>query len=481
MKRHFLTHLFDDTPTFINFKHFYVSTESVSLVNRTSSSPAPVTSQTLTFSLYLEMVVERRQVTEDLEVLETKMLELGDDFLWKFTTGGLTDTELNMTSRFTTPPPQDELDVITSSTAQTSDNLRLMDGRFSTDEKTSAVFKYPNTTFIAVDQKINCPLVTANISYDNSTMFTFYCEVNTSKREDTRSLNLHSNCTLYYTDIWELIPSTYYVINEDMTIDVCYNWSTKHQLHPTTEPLFHPGLVVTSHVCIGLSIFMLSLTLLTYVIFPALQTLPGKCIMGFSASLLVALLLFLIGGFVTPRSTLCQFVGVATHAMLLSAFTWMVLCTTHMYHVFTNLKIADHNLSKRKSNRKFALKVFISIVIPVAIVSITITANVIKKDKDVVEIIAEPKYNLGRQNTSSCGKKKTLHIGYGDGLCYISNVASLIGAGIIPVIVSCVINLMLYLATTCSLRRMSSQQQLVRQEPKNNISVYAKLSTLTGK
>ncbi|GFN80403.1 adhesion G-protein coupled receptor g6 [Plakobranchus ocellatus] len=264
---------------------------------------------------------------------------------------------------------------------------------------------------------------------------------------------------------------------------------TKYQEHRSgidSVDVFGTGLVLTSHVCLGISVVCLTLTLLTYCLFPSLRTLPGKSTMGLVGALLLAIVLFLAGGFIRESSVECQVIGVLTHFFLLSAFVWMFVCTVHMYGVFSN--VLKHTPSGESGDaRRFALYSVISVIVPGIIVSSTIITNyALTSSSDSNDASGDSSSNTTSSNGEidsvfySCSSNATVRIGYGDGICYLSNKLSLLLSAALPITLLCTANLVMFILTMLAFRSLSKQEKVARKEEKGHLVIYIKLSTLTG-
>ena len=249
--------------------------------------------------------------------------------------------------------------------------------------------------------------------------------------------------------------------------------------------MFGMGLVVTSHICLGISALCLILTLTTYCLFPVLRTLPGKSTMCLVTTLLLTITLFNAGGFVQESSVECQSIGVATHFFLLSTFVWMLLCSAHMYIVFNN--IMEHPAAtKDDTTRKFKAYITLSIAIPALIVTATVVANCYLTDSS--NSTFDDKLPNATKNDpeeiesvfSRCQSKSKVRIGYGHGICYLSNKLSLLIAGVLPIVAMCAANLVIFILTLLAFRRLSVQEKAARHEARSHLLIYLKLSTLTG-
>ncbi|GFO38053.1 myosin-10 [Plakobranchus ocellatus] len=249
--------------------------------------------------------------------------------------------------------------------------------------------------------------------------------------------------------------------------------------------VFGFGLIVTSYLCLGTSAVCLAFTLLTYYLFPCLRSLPGKSTMCLVTALLQTIILFFVGGFLEESSLACQIVGVLTHFFLLSAFMWMLVCTVHMYSVFSNIMVHTSTTIYEGINR-FAFYMMLSTFVPGLIVTSTISANYFLYDSSYSYRAEEPphKYNSDPEEIDteffSCTSNNTVRIGYGHGICYLSNKMSLLLAGALPIAFLCVTNLIIFILTLLALRRLSDHEKTARREARDHLLIYLKLSTLTG-
>ncbi|XP_046576506.1 uncharacterized protein LOC124284467 [Haliotis rubra] len=210
-------------------------------------------------------------------------------------------------------------------------------------------------------------------------------------------------------------------------------------------------LFYVSMVCLTLTLICLLLTFVVYCIYKPLRTLPGKNRMGLVFTLLVALLLYTLGSARIEQPKMCMVTGIVTHFFLLSSFTWMSICTVHMYVVFKNLLLSRH--ASYSNRKRYVLYVFVSIIIPGAIVAGTVAVN----------------------HRLSNGQD----MGYGSSICYVSNFYSVLFAVGVPVAIIMAINGGLFVATALTMRKLA-KEQLELKSKKSSISLYAQLSILTG-
>ncbi|KAK3793228.1 hypothetical protein RRG08_003608 [Elysia crispata] len=288
--------------------------------------------------------------------------------------------------------------------------------------------------------------------------------------------------TLYYTHTSEgLVMVCVDKIQEKMKLDY-----EEDRGGVDGVDVFGLGLVVTSHVCLGISIICLSLTLLTYCLLPSLRTLPGKNTMCLVASLLLAIVLFFVGGFVQESSLECQIIGMLTHFFILSTFVWMLICTIHMHRVFSD--VLKHTQSgDGENNGKFIVYAVVSIVVSGVIVLVTVVANYIftsfsDSNDSTTDYQLDNATDLTEIDSvhNSCETNSRVRFGYGNGICYLSNKLSLLLAGALPIVVSCAANLVIFTFTILAFRTMSLQEKVARKEKRGHLLIYIKLSTLTG-
>ncbi|KAK7090618.1 hypothetical protein V1264_010390 [Littorina saxatilis] len=233
--------------------------------------------------------------------------------------------------------------------------------------------------------------------------------------------------------------------------------STTHRPDPLVlEKFFSSHMIYASVACQSLSVVSLFVVLVTYCLFPELRTLPGKNTMGMVTSLFVAMLLFEVGVARVELPAVCTVLGVVIHFCLLSAFTWMVICSAYMFHVFKRVRASRHRQSEHDKSL-FAKHVVLSLTLPALIVTPTLVGNWVAHRDDCV-----------------------LDLGYGQGICYLSNTWSLALASVLPICVAVVTNLGFFIATLRAIRTLSAETLIATQRQRRQLTVYVRMSTLTG-
>lgn len=209
--------------------------------------------------------------------------------------------------------------------------------------------------------------------------------------------------------------------------------------------------------CTVISVLCLLATLITYCLFSSLKTLPGKNIMSLVFSLLVYNILYLILIIVDDTdTTVCQVIGIVIHFFLLSTFGCFTMGTVHMFRIFGHDSLSS-TLKANQSSNTFKIYTASAYGSAAAIV--------------VINII------VLRINTGT-------FTGYGyNNKCFISNVQSFIATVLVPLVITFIINIILYSITTYKLYKKIYSKSAVSAVSKTNkkeISIFIKLFTTTG-
>ncbi|XP_076458580.1 latrophilin receptor-like protein A [Babylonia areolata] len=226
------------------------------------------------------------------------------------------------------------------------------------------------------------------------------------------------------------------------------------------ENLFSPSMITVSVVCQSLSVVSLFLVLCTYCLFPELRTLPGKNTLALVLTLLLAMLTFQLGVARVEFPTACVVLGVLIHYLLLSSFTWMLVCSFHMYRIFTRLLHHAHIHIHRADQDRWTLARYAMVATagPALVVCLTLLANYLANRRD------------------SC----SMDLGYGVGICYLSNRWSLLLASVLPISLMMLVNLVLFLCTVVALRPISLTRKRSVRHQHRQLLVFIRMSSLTG-
>ncbi|KAL3864224.1 hypothetical protein ACJMK2_005928 [Sinanodonta woodiana] len=208
---------------------------------------------------------------------------------------------------------------------------------------------------------------------------------------------------------------------------------------------------IVSVVCTGLSLTCLVFTLIIYLRFPILHTVPGKNNIVLIINLIFAQVLYLI---FTAADTFsgwaCKLIGVLLHFFWLSAVLWLNICTFHMFKVFVRLNKPNVNVSSSKTVVKYTLTVF-------TISSLLVLVNIIK----------------------GVAESGMTEIGYGLGICYISSGTMVGYTFAMPVGFVVLSNLFMFLVVIHKVHALPYVDKNVKND-RNNVIIFAKLSSLTG-
>ncbi|KAL3864651.1 hypothetical protein ACJMK2_006315 [Sinanodonta woodiana] len=255
-------------------------------------------------------------------------------------------------------------------------------------------------------------------------------------------LNLHVNMTDF-----NVVPSS-----DRVALRICTHvYMTSQAFKGKAFVMPFEVNAILSVICTTISILCLLLTLIVYLVFPKLQTVPGKNNMLLVINLLIAQAMYLVFVF-TPNSTgpICKVIGVLLHFFWLCAVFWMNMCTFHMLKVFIRLK--KPNLKSSTS-----MTVVINTMIVIALSAICALINIIKAliESDMTEM------------------------GYGPDICYISS-GNMVGFTFaLPVWLVVVTNLVMFTLVIFKFRSLPNVEMNVKHD-RNYTVIIAKLSSLTG-
>ncbi|XP_053407397.1 adhesion G protein-coupled receptor E5-like [Mercenaria mercenaria] len=248
-----------------------------------------------------------------------------------------------------------------------------------------------------------------------------------------------------------LKSNEYYFIDEDH-IMVCAD-KYKHYLTQIPQEERDTSLSVESIIsiaCSAVSILALSFTFFVYCFFSKLRgTIPGKNNMSLVFTLLLAQTLYLTGSFsdFKRNSTECLLFGILIHLAWLVALFWMNICTFHMFRVLARTKVMSQSSGTKR------LVIYHVYAQSMAAISVSI--------------------NIGVSYFMSGD------FGYGTETCYISSQQMIIYTFGIPAAFVVLSNLFMFTFVIIKIKRSPSVQKNVQNE-RNDIIVFAKLSTITG-
>jgi hypothetical protein len=202
------------------------------------------------------------------------------------------------------------------------------------------------------------------------------------------------------------------------------------------DSLLLPGKVLMA--CQAVSLLCLALVLLTLCVFTELLTLHGKLTLGLTLSTFLAVLVPGVGAGRADElpAGWCVAVGVICHYCLLSAFCWLAASA---YNAAREASREAHAQRQRQHGNKsglFLKLVAVCAILPAVVVSVTLLVNhVVPSRHDHCQ----------------------LRLGYGVGICFLSNAWSLWLAAVLPVCLVSVFCLASCVFTACTRRHVQAE------------------------
>ncbi|KAH3800196.1 hypothetical protein DPMN_153826 [Dreissena polymorpha] len=237
------------------------------------------------------------------------------------------------------------------------------------------------------------------------------------------------------------------------TFEVCweiYKKSVNGSKTTDRKPVTATGIL--SLACMIISVTCLLITLVTYFLFNELRTQPGINNMGLSISLIIAQVLFQFGKeqHANVPSWACEFIGALVHFFWLLVIFWMNVCCWHMFRAFTTMQGVSFKQSYVWKTCVYTVYTFVGSLLFVAI-NITVTVL----------------------NTNNAD------VGYGEGKCYISMLEMVGYTFSLPVLLIMLSNLAMFCIVIFKIKRNPTVQNSAESK-RNYLTIFAKLSTLTG-
>ncbi|XP_025102890.1 uncharacterized protein LOC112569322 isoform X2 [Pomacea canaliculata] len=249
----------------------------------------------------------------------------------------------------------------------------------------------------------------------------------------------------------ELDSLLYVRLEDNEVLNVCIETleALKYVPKVRSSPLWQHLL---SWIAIPMSILCVVLTFAVYALLPALRTQPGLNVMGTCAALFVAQVALMLASNLQTSGVWCQALGILVHEAWLSVFCWMVVCSMHMFQVFSAKTRHESRSLIWKTTRNIA----VSIALPAVVVALVVAVSYVQS--------------------------KGESIGYSSESCFLSSQLLVGTAMVLPLTVIVVLNLVLFLLTV---RRIHEVTKLKphsdsRPESHQHVWVCARLSMLTG-
>ncbi|CAG5123788.1 unnamed protein product [Candidula unifasciata] len=215
-------------------------------------------------------------------------------------------------------------------------------------------------------------------------------------------------------------------------------------------------LYYLTHICIGLSLLTLLITLVVYLLCVSLRNEAGINNMFLSGTLFLAQASLLASSHVEGPNSLCIIVGISTHFLWLSMITWSFICCFHMFRVFTTKTGISKCTSTSQRNKRIK-KAIIGVIVPALIVVLVVISTYF----------------------TSAGQR----IGYTDTYpCYLDSSLLAIVSLVTPLGAVTLANIYFFASTVQQIQKVKKLQahQDFNQKESQNFIIYIKLSSLTG-
>ncbi len=246
------------------------------------------------------------------------------------------------------------------------------------------------------------------------------------------------------------VSSRDYVSMANGSLLVCQSVVTIGESNSTIIP--NTAMLVLSSIGSAISLLALLITLVTYLIFPKLQTIPGKCVMSLTICLFLAQLVFLINPVFVASQSACVAIAAINHGLWLAVFCWMNVLAFDLSSTFANMsKIANipQNIKRFFVYSAYAWSLPLQIVVICLVLHFT----------DIT---------IFQYGSST--------------LCWISGFWPLLGAFGIPVLTIICANFILFVRAAIYLHAAMKIAKRARSDKNDHhkLILYIKLSSLMG-
>ena len=299
-----------------------------------------------------------------------------------------------------------------------------------------------------------CVMTDSNISNENGTI---NC---TSIALDESEYQLINDSTVLFQG--EVYPVIGYDVNDRPLICVDFNRTGEIEINTTVTFLQYPkGFIELTYIGCSLSIIGSLMILFTYTIFKEIRTLPSKLLMNLAVAFLVSDFFFLLGGSITPitRSVeFCTATAIIRHFFFLSRFSWMNILGMEYTRIFTMVIQMKQDEKRSSKNKLLIMYVILGWGIPLLITIPTIIVNYTIDD-------------AVRYGTDIDGSP---------GLCWINDTLSLIIAFVVPIFLSILLNIFLFVTAVILICAASPDSKYVKSQRSRQIRIITAIFTVLG-
>ncbi|XP_062592544.1 LOW QUALITY PROTEIN: probable G-protein coupled receptor Mth-like 3 [Saccostrea cucullata] len=238
-----------------------------------------------------------------------------------------------------------------------------------------------------------------------------------------------------------------YVIDYSGSIRVCSNIQFVTPVAKSISEI----LDILTNILNAISILCIILLLVIYLKVPALHTVPGLNVMSTSFSLMCMQIMYTLANVLEKGTLFCQISGNLLHYFWLSLCCCLFICCLHMFLSFRGIRIRNTENSRRVIIRKEYVKyILFCYMLPVTIISLNVILSYV----------------------INCS------IGYGKRICFVENFVQNIVTFIVPLLLTCVSNLFLFVLIIINIDVDKNIQK--SKDNKSELVIFIKLFCLTG-
>ena len=269
----------------------------------------------------------------------------------------------------------------------------------------------------------------------------------------TSEYNISDNDLILMTGETLSLPDAYIITTDYISLCIDdYTAKADHMIrqYSGNETIMNRITVILSFVCSLVSIACLCFTIVTYMLFVEMRTIPGKINVSLCATLLVAQLFQQFTIDLTQDKIICYAFGVLIHYAWAATILWMNIASFNLFRCFS-LK----NMSRPPGEFHPSLWLYSVYVYGVSL--FLVCANILYR------------FQVTKGND----------FGYGTKLCYISSTVGLLATFVAPAAIVVLANGCFLLITIWRVSKVPKMKR-AQMSDRNNILIYLKMSTLTG-
>ena len=269
----------------------------------------------------------------------------------------------------------------------------------------------------------------------------------------TSEYNISDNDLILMTGETLSLPDAYIVTTDYISLcldDYIAKADQMRRQYSENKTVMERITVILSFVCSLVSIACLCITIVTYILFVEMRTIPGKINVSLCATLLVAQLFQQFTIDLTQDKIICYAFGVLIHYAWAATILWMNVASFNLFRCFS-----PKNMSRAPGDFHPSLLLY------------------------SVNVYGLSLFLVGANILYSFLATKGNDFGYGTKLCYISSTVGLLATFVAPAAIVVLTNGCFLLIT---IWRVSNVPKIKRAQmtERNNIPIYLKMSTLTG-